>query len=416
MRINSGSAKAEWQLYSSHVCAGSLRLPTNRAVLTLTLVFCCPALLRCSDDRRAGPSVRLVDSLVLREPDSIDFQSQRTHAFTSTGDVIAETGTTIRQFDARGLLLRSMGRAGNGPGEFNQISTVIVLPGDSLVAAVDARRLRIAVFGLDDAKLRKEIVMKPRFFPGQQRLVVGDTIIMSAKLSAQPFASWTPTTDSMLKWGPIPQMLFQSTGAYSRGGEPALAPHDSGWVAVLPGENDLYVLRRNGAPIGVVPLHAERRVGVPKDLVALDSKMWEASPARFPASMVLGIHRLPNGQYVLMHLDTDMDMSKYDPGTGRGWSYKNIRYWASLVSSDLKAMCVDGAIPIDAEDVMLPVFRDSTFNLLSRGVRDGTVHTALYSYIVSDQGCTWIPTGAILPPPEQIEPKQSSPNQPPRKK
>ena len=114
----------------------------------------------------AGPTVVVRDSVAIAEPESLEaFLPLRTQALTPHGDLLVETGTTILHFDPRGHLIAAMGRNGRGPGEFVRISTILLLPGDSLVAAVDARRGRIVVFGLGDGSLRREVVLSKPFFP-----------------------------------------------------------------------------------------------------------------------------------------------------------------------------------------------------------------------------------------------------------
>ena len=60
--------------------------------------------------------------------------------------LISNGGTEeVRVFDASGAYLRTMGRRGEGPGEFVSLSRIFVLEGDS-VAAYDSRQRRITVF------------------------------------------------------------------------------------------------------------------------------------------------------------------------------------------------------------------------------------------------------------------------------
>jgi len=60
--------------------------------------------------------------------------------------VVANGGTEeVRLFDAGGGYLGAIGRRGEGPGEFANLSTLLVLPGDS-IAAWDSRQRRLTVF------------------------------------------------------------------------------------------------------------------------------------------------------------------------------------------------------------------------------------------------------------------------------
>jgi hypothetical protein len=65
----------------------------------------------------------------------------------SDGRIVVASGGTqdLRYFDPTGRHLRSVGRKGDGPGEFQSVGTLVVLPGDS-VAAYDWNLLRVSFF------------------------------------------------------------------------------------------------------------------------------------------------------------------------------------------------------------------------------------------------------------------------------
>ncbi|MEO8450227.1 MAG: hypothetical protein ABI647_10580 [Gemmatimonadota bacterium] len=340
--------------------------------------------------------------MAIAEPDSLEsFLPLRTQALTARGELVMETGSAILHFDPRGRLLNVMGRSGSGPGEFIRISTVIALPGDSLVAAVDARRGRIVIFALSDGTLRREVSVAP-FFAVQQSRIVGDTVVMPGKLSDRPFTSWLPRSDSVWRWGEAPPIFAKSIQAYSQGGEPSIAPFEAGWVALYPADGSLYVLRHDGTPTGVIALPVRRRVGVPNDVAERVAKVAKSGRFRYAASLALGIHRLSDGRYLTIHLDADPDLNlkTFDPASGgRGITYSNVRYWVSLLSADLSRACVDGLMPASADDIILPIVGNDTVYLLARTVDPaGRLRTVLRSYSVSDAGCDWQPTGGSQPP------------------
>jgi len=188
----------------------------------------------CADraPRDVGPVVTVADSLVLAQPDSLEtFLPLRTHALTRHGHLFLETGTAILHFDPAGALLRVLGRPGRGPGEFQRISSLGLLPGDSLLAAVDARRARIVVFGVDDGALRREVVLHTPFYPDQQWVARGDTLILPGKLRRIPFTTWVTTTDSIAHWGTAPPIHERSLTAYSQRGvnHPSHRTLTAGW-------------------------------------------------------------------------------------------------------------------------------------------------------------------------------------------
>lgn len=347
-----------------------------------------------------GPAVTVLDSVVLAEPDSLEtFLPLRTQAITAQGDVLIETGTAVVHFDREGNLRRIVGRPGAGPGEFVRISSIGVLSGDSLFAAVDARRGRIIVFGVNDGVLRREVILATPFFPDQQWVVNADTVTMPGKLRAQPFTTWITTTDSLRHWGAAPPIFESSMAAYSQGGEPSIAPHETGWLALFPADPFLYVLTRDGTPTGRVVLPAHRRLGVPPDVAERVSAIGKTGSFRFVASLVLANRRLSSGQNLLIHMDADTELNRSvnDPSSGgSGVSYSNVRYWVSLLSADLSRACVDALVPLDVENVLSPFFRDDTLYFLARRV-DSTSHlrSVLYSFRVTEDRCRWFPTGGV---------------------
>lgn len=357
----------------------------------------------CADQapRDAGPTVSVADSLVLAEPDSLEtFLPLRTQALTRQGHLFLETGTAILHFDPAGALLGVLGGPGRGPGEFVRISSLGLLPGDSLLAAVDARRARIVVFGVDDGALRREVVLQTPFHPDQQWVAQGDTLILPGKLRRTPFTTWVTSTDSISHWGTAPPIYERSLNAYSQGGEPSLAPHDDGWVALFPADPALHVLDGAGETVQRIVLPVRRRLGVPPDIAGQVAAIAATDSFRFAASLVLAVRRLRNGQYLVIHLDADAEVTTVnDPGSGgTAISYRNIRHWVTLVSPDLRRACVDGLVPLEVDNILSPFFRDDVLHFVARRLDDsGTLRSVLYSFRVMDADCDWLPTEVLDP-------------------
>jgi len=368
--------------------------------------LCLVVVLAACGDRESttdpGPTIAVLDSILLAEPDSLEtFLPLRTHAITADGQVLLETGTAILHFNREGRLLRTIGGMGTGPGEFIRISSIGLLEGDSLLAAVDPRRARIVLFGLSDGALRREVTLTAPFFPDQQWVVNADTIVMPGKLKKKPFTTWITTTDSLRHWGVAPAIYESSLTAYSQGGEPSIAPTDEGWLALFPADPSLYVLSRAGATLQRIRLPSRRRVGVPPDVVEQVAAVANTDSFRFVASLVLANRRLSNGQYLLIHLDADTELhrSVNDPSSGGvGVSFSNVRYWVSLLSSDLARACVDGLLPLKVDNILSPFFREDTLYFVARRLDlAGQLRSVLYAYRVTDAGCRWVPTETTQP-------------------
>ncbi len=75
---------------------------------------------------------------------------------TADGGVLfANTGShEVRFFDSSGRFVRSVGRRGNGPGEFGEYSFMMITPAESELLVADEMNNRVNVFGYDGAFLR----------------------------------------------------------------------------------------------------------------------------------------------------------------------------------------------------------------------------------------------------------------------
>ncbi len=268
-----------------------------------------------------------------------------------------------------------------------------------VLAAIDARRARIVVFGLNDGALRREVPLRTPFLPDQQWVVGADTVIMPGKLNNQPFTTWIATTDSIWHWGSAPAIYEASLTAYPQGGEPSIATRESGWLALFPSDPSLYLLNQAGVAFGQVVLPAVRRVSVPSDVAARVVAIAATNDFHFASSLALAIHRLSSGQYLVVHLDADTELRRNvnDPSSGGvGVSYSNVRYWVTLLSADLSLACVDGLLPLQVDNILAPFFCEDVLHFVARRVDSaGHLRSVLYSYQVADAGCRWVPTGGV---------------------
>jgi hypothetical protein len=352
----------------------------------------------------AGDGDRIMisgDSVVMTESDADGlFMPLRAQAKLADGGILADIGTAIDHFDAQGRLVQRIGRAGNGPGEFQRISTILTLPGDTLFAAVDARRGRIIVFAIATGELRREVLVRP-FFPGQQWRWIGDTAIMPGKLSPRPFTSWVPSTDSVWSWGEVPEIFTASVQAYSQGGEPSLVRRGDGWLAVYPGDGRVFELSADGTLQRAIEIPVARRRGVPAGLADSVAAINASRVFRYAASLVFAIWELPNGDYALVHMDTDPDLDKavYAASKGAGGiSYQNTSYWLTFLSHDLHRACPDTRVPFEPDNLVVPFFKgDSVFFLTRSVATDTTVNAVLHQFRLDDAPCTWVSTTAASP-------------------
>lgn len=77
----------------------------------------------------------------------------------SDGRIVVANGASneLRVYDTKGVHLRTIGRAGGGPGEFQNLRAVWLLPADTIMA-MDARNGRLTLFGPSLQIVRTETV------------------------------------------------------------------------------------------------------------------------------------------------------------------------------------------------------------------------------------------------------------------
>lgn len=370
-------------------------MKVDRYAMIIIAVLCVSA----CDRGAAGGAAEVEisgDSLVMIEPDAEGlFMPLRAQAHLSDGSLLADIGNAIDHFDATGKFVRRVGRDGGGPGEFRRISTILTLPGDTLFAAVDARRARIVIFETATGTLRREVAVSP-FFPGQQWRWYGDTVVFASKLSATPFTSWVPSTDSIWSWGTVPEIYTKSITAYSQGGEPSVVRRGGGWLAVYPGDGRVFALTREGAFQRAIEIPKTRRRGVPPDLADSVKAIQASGLFRYSASLVFALWELPNGNYALVHMDTDPELNaaSYAASSGAGGiTYRNTNYWVTFLSKDLARACPDIRVPFEPENMIVPYFSADSLFFLTRSVAtDSTAHAVLHRFRLDDSRCDWVAT------------------------
>jgi len=173
-------------------------------------------------------------------------------ALLSDGRIVVADGIArhLKFFQADGSYERTVGRAGSGPGEFGDLSGILVLPGDTLLVA-DWQNQRVSRIGPQGTWLGSLRVPREDGFPWHMEigpsgmiatildvyfLLIGDQPLPTAVVQLDPAFS---VADTLL--------LLPPEGFYSRaGGEPRFRYHS--------GSPD-FCLRSNGGPVSG---HGER--------------------------------------------------------------------------------------------------------------------------------------------------------------
>jgi hypothetical protein len=340
-----------------------------------------------------GPTVTIVDSVVIAEPDSLPLGAYTSYTARSRRGDLFVADMSLRKvlhFDATGRLVGTLGRDGDGPGELRGPTSSGLLPGDSLLAVMDGVRLRIVIFGVDDAALRREVSAPRMQFVSQGWTRRGDTLIFGLTTGKTPIGKWWWRGDSIVMIGHTPERTLHAGISY---GVTSVFATDSGYVVLFPAQPGLYLMNLEAEPTGFVRVPVARRRGEPTDLMERLKKLPKEQRFALVGSMALGLHRLPSGEWLLIHGDADVSR------VGEETRGVDIRYYATVLSADLTQACIDGKLPLVTDVFSRPMFAADTLFLFTRNVGAAGIQSALLAMLVSTAGCDWQPTGGIEPPP-----------------
>lgn len=98
----------------------------------------------------------------------------------SDGTFVVNDASSLKFFDSTGALLRVAGRSGSGPGEFQAIREVCLMPGDTLVA-IEYSAPRLSMFASDGQFFRS---LQTLGHAGPQPCLTDGTMLVSKGLSA----------------------------------------------------------------------------------------------------------------------------------------------------------------------------------------------------------------------------------------
>jgi hypothetical protein len=118
----------------------------------------------------------------------------------SDGTLVVADGQAneLRAYDAQGRWLRTLGRQGSGPGEFNGLGSVFLLPGDS-IAAYDGGAGRLTVFAPSGALARTANVapLDGRLPPKPLGAFADGSLVVAPAFNPMFTASPKPSRDTM---------------------------------------------------------------------------------------------------------------------------------------------------------------------------------------------------------------------------
>lgn len=232
------------------------------------------------------------------------------------GFVVAQTGGTTGQllrYDRAGKYVGTVGKLGDGPGEYRSVQSIVQARGDS-VSLMGGRR--ITTISVASGRGRSEPVTLQAFF----HLVLADgrMVVNSMAQGDAKFALLTPVSQVSSRFGPVPPMVVLPRQNGRTIGDPyatwvAMAPSPSGgfWAGTVYYGHRLQKM----APSGQVLFETARKPSwFPSFTYAdIDEKMYRLGELRTPRPTVMGaVGVTPTGQVITLSRVADAKW-KADP-------------------------------------------------------------------------------------------------------
>lgn len=346
-----------------------------------------------------GPSLRLIDSLVLEETDSL-YLGRPEMGFAVGADgslyIADEYWNRVVRYSSTGKLEQVYGRAGSGPGEFRSTTratmvhdTLLIQPSAARIKVFD-RRTGAYYF---EHPFQRGYLTKGVFHRGDFYFALFDYSVERAVMviPAQELLSPDP--------GSVPTIhgagLVSFPPEYTR--HPGLMAFNSSSVVVwsdtmLVGFSGVGYLVRydlDGAPHDTFDIPVRDRRGVtPEGLAQFD-------PGRAPdlnremraISDLKEIWRTPKGDFVVWHQDGQAETR------GRNVQLSGNAF-ISLVSSDLARACVDTRVPFPGTEWPRFAMSADTLFALDQVVAEGDPlrsTTIVRRFAIDTARCAWQP-------------------------
>lgn len=232
------------------------------------------------------------------------------------GFVVAQTGGTTGQllrYDRAGKHVGTVGKLGDGPGEYRSVQSIVQARGDS-VSLMGGRR--ITTISVASGRGRSEPVTLQAFF--HLVLTDGRMVVNSMAQGDAKFALLTPVSQVSSRFGPVPPMVVLPRQNGRTIGDPyatwvAMAPSPSGgfWAGTVYYGHRLQKL----APSGQVLFETARKPSwFPSFTYAdIDEKIYRLGELRTPRPTVMGaVGVTPTGQVITLSRVADAKW-KADP-------------------------------------------------------------------------------------------------------
>ncbi len=354
------------------------------------------------DGDAAGPGLLPLDSVLLAEPDTF-YVGRPTSLVVDPFDgafyVTDPFSRRIYRFARDGSPVRSYGRPGRGPGEFNAAFDVVVVD-DSTVAAPSLDPPAMSVFDRRTGELRRSFPIPSLLGGTGQAAVVHGAVWFPTRSFEQNTSLfvWLPASDSIRIMGSIPPEfersraaggffhIVQGTSALAHAGQSVLV----GWAGV----NAVERFDRAGRRMESIDIPRVRRRGVPPY-----AQEWidqgRRGPLRSYAAMeelhskMRQFARLSNGLFGFTHHDLRVIEDHRPTRT----TIFGADLYVGVLSAHLDSACVDTLVPAGGDLDPTSAFLGDTLFVLDRRIADDErVETRVLMYELDTSTCDWLPT------------------------
>lgn len=340
----------------------------------------------CTSGLSAQPTLEVRDSVVLEESSD--------HYLVYPGSVVPDgTGgylvTDYRQprvfhYSAEGLLIRGYGARGQGPGEWEEAQ--IALPhGSGHVLVLSWKPFAVQRFDRQNGRFVERFPLRG-YVESAAVEGDGDELWLSGP-------HYTPRSAiRRLQLGSEEaEPIVDLPGPYTEGSPvggmfnsvPFTKWADTLLVAFMP-LRDVILAGEDGRELDRFAVPAVHRRQAPADPAAaieenLRSGDYFGTFSLF--SLTRGVHRRPDGSFLLVHGDFTGD----DP------PLRTETLWVSVVHQDRRSACPDGRLPLGPESHPVIGFEGDALLVLEQVLRGGDAATVLRRIAVEMDDCNWIP-------------------------
>ena len=344
----------------------------------------------------AGPTLTLVDSVLLSEADTLYIGNPYAPVvdpFDGSFYVPDIFSSRMLRFGRDGRLMLVYGRPGEGPGEFRGGPRVPMILDDSTVAAQTTRSRRVNIFDRNTGETIR-VVNFPALGGITPPVVIGEEVWMTdfEIRRRTSLTRWRPTTDEFTSMGGLPQEYIASLSSdnwsyASLFRISSLAYGGERFVQGWSGLDEMFVLNLRGEVLDTVNIPVARRKGVPADLrERIDIEHIPFREQLEGSSRLRQLFPRTGGGFLFTH--HDQKALKMEP-----MPVLTAKTWVGILSPDFEKACVDAPVPRDFEMRPMETFRGDTLFVLDRRIEDSEkLQTWILMYLVSDEKCDWLST------------------------